>query len=94
MVGGDFNMAPEAVAEGVAKLTGGRVLVPPNGRATCTAGSTHSQMDMVVAYGGLQNAAVNTDAVHGTCVKTHRPVVVEFEKKITSLRLRQLQKPI
>ena len=46
MVGGDYNMTPEAVAEGVAKLTDGRVLIPPNGQATCTAGTKHSQIDM------------------------------------------------
>ena len=90
-VGADFNSDPSAVrATGALERIDGTLFVADG---TCTAGSVATTIDYFMVFGGLENGVASVDTLRGTCVKTHRPVVLTFHENLTSLRMLKLRKP-
>ncbi len=94
LIGGDFQVSPQTLAQaGFAGHAAASVVASGCPLGTCRTARTASEIDYFVASGCLSACVASVSVDEAAATRPHRPVVLTFRPRATSLRTLVVRKP-
>ncbi len=94
IIGGDFQTTPQEIAStGFAQETKAVLVASNDPAGTCRTGSSARELDFFYVSAGMACGISTVEAMTGTGIRTHLPVVITFKPCLAAIRALVVRKP-